>query len=87
MILLKSNPFKVIEIKKSTKAEMFRNVEVGDILGFEMSIKHSGRSSGGGVYASNVYITNITKNDYIHKTQSELTNILNRCFVLEEMAN
>ncbi|AKC02712.1 hypothetical protein CPT_Stills84 [Bacillus phage Stills] len=82
-IPLISQQYKVTEIKAKTKAYFFEHVEVGDILEFQMFMSHSGRGRSG-TYASDVLTINVTKNGMqAYKTQSQLSNILSRCFEIE----
>jgi hypothetical protein len=83
VIPLISQQYKVTAIKAKTKAHVFEHVEVGDILEFQMFMSHSGRGRSG-TYASDVLTINVTKNGMqTYKTQSQLSNILDRCFELE----
>lgn len=85
MIDLQSELYEVVEIKKKTGAELFKNVKVGDRLRFSMEIEHTGRASGGGVFASSVYILNVTQDRGAWKTQSQLVNILKNNFEIKQV--
>ncbi|ALA07224.1 hypothetical protein SECTIM467_100 [Brevibacillus phage SecTim467] len=82
-IIMKSPLYEVIGIKKKTRARFFEDVEVGDKVQFSMTMRHAGRASGGGVYASDVKAMNLTKGTYAIKSQSEAANIIERTFELK----
>jgi hypothetical protein len=76
-MLLKSEIFEVMEIKKETKAKFFGDINKGDLLQFEMTLKHTGKASTGGVLASYVSAKNLTqKTINKSKSQTEITNLL-----------
>lgn len=80
---LTSENHEIVEIKNSTQAKGFKHFEVGDVLNFNLNLKYTSGSSGGGVYASYVTCKNLTKDIEVTKSQSELVNLLNRCFELK----
>lgn len=73
---------KCIAINKKTKAKMFQNVEVGDIVIFSVPIKAVGRSRGRS-YAVEIRCVNVTKNEDTCLTFNELSRIL-RYFEFEQ---
>jgi len=83
---LKSNTYKIVSIKKKTKAQVFEKFQVGDLIQFEMEIEHAGRASGGGVYASDVRTVNLTQGIAKRKSQSQLVSILDN-FEIEVVSN
>ncbi|AGY48772.1 hypothetical protein Staley_89 [Bacillus phage Staley] len=83
VIPLISQQYKVTAIKAKTKAHFFEHIDVGDILEFQMFMSHSGRGRSG-TYASDVLTINVSKEGMqTYKTQSQLSNILDRCFELQ----
>lgn len=85
-IELNSSVFRVAAIKKQTKAKLFGDTEVGDEIRFSMYMKRTGQASGGGVYASIVKVTNLTKGTSDKsKSQTEVSSILSKFFELEEI--
>ena len=85
-IIMKSKKIKVTEIKRKTKAQMFKNLKENDLIIFELSLKRSGRSYDTGTYASYIKITNLSTNESTYKSSNELSNILN-AFELEEVGD
>ena len=72
----------VIEIKKKTKAKVFENVEVGDIIKFSVPLKPVG--SNRGTYASYIKIHNITKDEITSKSFNQLFGGFD-CFEFKEV--
>lgn len=70
-----SKKYEVIKINKKTKAKLFKDFELGDIIQFE--IKNIAVS-----YAQIVHVTNITKGDSIHLSAGDLSLRL-CCFVFK----
>lgn len=83
MIKLCSMPHKVTEIKTKTRAEMFKNIQINDVLVFSTELSYQSGASGGGCYATYVRVDNITRGEHTYKSQSELVGILKRVFELE----
>jgi len=82
MIPLTSKVLVVKSIAKKTKAALFKDVEVGDRLQFEIKLRSVGR--GRGLYATYVTARNLTKGVAdSSKSQTEISNIL-QLFELEE---
>ncbi len=83
-IKLTSDRYRITAIKKPTKAVLFGDMKVGDELQFSMNMKAMAGASGGGVYASVVTTYNLTQGTSAGgKSQTEVVNILNRCFEIE----
>ena len=74
-IVLKSENLKIVKINKVTKAKMFENLEVGDVIRMSIPVKGAG-SGGRGTYASNIKIENVATGEYTFKTFNEIDNIL-----------
>lgn len=72
---------RVTAIKKATKAKFFEDVRVGDEIRVSMTLKAIGR--GASLYASYVTATNLTRGTSAEKSQTEMAQILDRCFELE----
>jgi hypothetical protein len=84
-IIMTSPLYEVTGLKAKTRAKFFEHVEVGDRLRFSMTMRHAGRASGGGVYASDVKADNLTKGTSVLKSQSEAANLIARTFELKEI--
>lgn len=84
MVELRSRPHVVSEIKAKTRAEMFKNVKVGDVLVFSTELSYKSGASGGGTYATYIRVDNLTSGEHSYKSQSELVGILRRLFELKE---
>ncbi|MBL4952063.1 hypothetical protein JK635_07550 [Neobacillus sp. YIM B02564] len=82
-ILLKSDPLKVVKIKKKTQAKMFKDLKVGDVI--KMSIPVEAAGSNRGTYASHIQIQHTRTGEYVYKSFNEIAPILNR-FELEPIA-
>lgn len=83
-IVLKSKPLKVVKILKQSKARMFENVEVGDILQISVPVECVGTSRGRS-YAVDILVENLSKvQDRTYKTFNELPRLLKN-LKLEEM--
>lgn len=83
-ITLKSRPLKVIEIVKGSKARMFENVEIGDILQITVPVREVGRTSRSS-RTVDFEILNLSKpSERTYKTLNQLPNILKN-FKLEEL--
>jgi hypothetical protein len=73
----------VSAINRKTQAAKFKDWRVGDHIRFETYMKGVGGASGGGVYASTFYATNITQGTTVAKSQNEMVNVLS-AFEFEE---
>lgn len=81
-IKLKSAVYEVLEIKSKTKAEMFKNLKVGDTIRFDVEIKKAGRNSG--TYATYIRAINTGSRESTKKSFNQLPDILDK-FVLTEV--
>lgn len=79
--MILSNTFKITKVKAKTKARLFKDVKEGDVLTFSMSIENT--TSGRGNYATTIDVVK-SGGSIEWFSQSELSNVLNRCFELEE---
>ena len=68
---------------KKTKAAMFSNIEVGDILELSISVDHVGGNRGR-TYAPTIYVINAMTSESTTETFNTITKRLN-CFELEEV--
>lgn len=83
-IVLKSKPLKVVKILKKSKARMFENVEVGDILEISVPIKHVGRNNRAS-RTVDFEVLNLSKSpDRTYKTVNQLPSLLEN-LKLEEL--
>lgn len=74
---------KVTEIKKKTKAEMFQDVQIGDIVNFSVSINSVG-SRRGRSYAVSIHCVNERTQQWCNKTFNEIGRIMD-LFSFEEI--
>jgi hypothetical protein len=73
--------YRIKRVKAKTKARIFENMQEGDIIAFSLTLKNTTGSRGN--YATDIVVRNLTRGEVVHKTQSELVNILGRAFELE----
>lgn len=74
-IPLTSSKYRVTKINRKTKAKMFKNIELGDVLIFTCILERLGTTRGN-TYAPHVKIENISKKESVHKSFNELGNIM-----------
>lgn len=74
-IVLKSEELKIVKINRITKAKMFEDLKVGDVIRMSIPVKRAG-SGGRGTYASNIKIENVATGDYAFKTFNEIGSML-----------
>lgn len=78
---------KCLAIKKKTKAQMFTNVQVGDIIEFTLPLQPTGSKRGiGGAYASFVDCVNIRTNEKAQFSLNQFGLFLYQCFEWEQIA-
>lgn len=77
-IILESKKLLVLDIKRKTKAKMFRDVKVGDILQLSVPIEYVG-SNRGRSYAVDIKVKNLNSGQVAYKTFNQITSLLN-CF-------
>lgn len=82
MIRLSSEIYKIKAIKKKTRAAGFAELQVGDAIRFSLDLSNT-TNYGAGNYATDIMIYDLKRGSYIHKTQSQLVNILRNSFELE----
>lgn len=68
-----SGNFKVVGIKKSTKAKMLKNLKVGDVVKFEVELKPAGQNRG--THATYIKITDWKSDDFTKKSFNELSHV------------
>ena len=77
---------KCLTVKKKTKAQMFQNVQVGDIIEFTLPLQPVGSKSGiGGTYASFVKCVNKRTNEEAQFSSNQFGLFLYKCFEWEQM--
>lgn len=81
-ITLASQPFRITAITRKTRAALFKDAAVGDILRFSLAMEGPGRCSGGGSYASVVKTENLTQGTSTYNTLNRISERL-RCFTIE----
>lgn len=79
-ILLRSNPFQIVEISKPTKAQFWKDRKPGDIVIFEYSLEDPGR--GRTLYASSITVR--CGEEYTQDTPSNLANRI-KSFIFFEL--
>ena len=84
-IILESKKLLVLDIKRKTKAKMFRDVKVGDILQLSVPIEYVG-SNRGRSYAVDIKVKNLNSGQVAYKTFNQITSLLN-CFEIKEIDN
>ena len=82
-ITMKSPKYRVINVLKQTKAKIFTDIKVGDIIQFSTPIEYAG-SNRGNTYAVDVKIENLNNKDVSYKTFNQLPKLLEH-FNLEEV--
>lgn len=84
-IIMKSSKYEVVKIVNKTRAKMFKDIEVGDILSFSVPIKYAGTTSSGASNSVSIRVENESKEDnVVYKTFNQLPTIL-RNFELMEL--
>lgn len=74
-IILHSDTLKVIKINRKTKAKMFENLKVGDIVQFSVPIKQAGRGRSG-TYATYIKALNIETGEETESSFNQIPIIL-----------
>lgn len=80
-IILKSKKLLILDIKRKTKAKMFCDVKVGDILQLSVPVACVGIN-----YAVHIKIKNLNSGQVAYKTFNQITPLLN-CFEIREIDN
>lgn len=83
-IVLYSDIYEVVT-KGKTRAKLFKDMKTGDRIRFSMVIQNQTGSSGGGNYATDIEIENLTQGTSGDKSQSVLSNLLNNGVVLKKV--
>ncbi len=81
-ITMTSKVIEVTEIKKKTKAKMFKNLKVGSRVVLSIEAKTAGQNRG--TYSSYIQIRNIDTNEVTCSSFNEIETRLN-CFGLKEL--
>lgn len=77
---------KCLTVKKKTKAQMFQNVQVGDIIEFTLPLQPVGSKRGiGGTYASFVKCVNKRTNEETQFSLNQFGLFLYKCFEWKQM--
>lgn len=76
-IILNSQVLKVKRIVSKTRAQMFKNLKVGDRITLSVKIKRTG------IYAISLNAKNLNTGESVLKTFNQITPIL-KCFEFEE---
>lgn len=77
---------KCLTIKKKTKAQMFQNVQVGDIIEFKLPLQPVGSGGVGRIYASFVECVNKRTNEEAQFSLNQFGLFLYKCFDWEQIA-
>jgi len=79
-IILKSTVLEVKKVLNKTKAEMFKDLKVGDRIELSIPVKYAG--SNGGSYASYIKAENITTRDANYSSFNQMpSKLLNFEFI------
>lgn len=78
-IILESKKLLILDIKRKTKAKMFCDVKVGDILQLSVPVARVGIN-----YAIHIKIKNLNSGQVTYKTFNQITPLLN-CFEIREI--
>lgn len=78
-IILESKKLLILDIKRKTKAKMFCDVKVGDILQLSVPVEHFGIN-----YAVHIKIKNLNSGQVVYKTFNQITPLL-YCFEIREI--
>lgn len=82
-VMLKSKVLKVVGFNRRTRAKMFENLRIGDLLLLSIPVKAVGRGSRGNSYAPCITVKNLITDEEVYITFNYLPRLLN-CFILEE---
>lgn len=74
-IILKSPILEMKKIKKSTKAKVFKDLEVGSKIRLTIPVQRAG--SNRGTYASYIRVENLETREYTEKSFNQLPRFLN----------
>jgi len=86
-IILESNILMVKNIKKKTKAKLFKDLEVGDLIKLSIPVKAPGVSlSNDCTYASYITVKNLKNDNTTNKSFNEIVKFL-RCFEFEKITS
>ena len=75
MITLYSDQYVITEVLRKTRAKVFEDWSVGDIIQFHTHMQAKGGASGGGVYASMFIARNLTQGTAVTKSQTEMSGM------------
>lgn len=78
-ITLASQPFKITALTRKTRAELFKDAKVGDILRFSLAMTAPGSRTRGGQYATCIRVTNETQSAHAYVSLNEIGKRLD-CF-------
>lgn len=81
---LRSAHHTVKAILKKTRAEFFKDIEVGDTLQVVMVLDTKARG-GSGLYATRLAISNVRKKTSVTKSQTEMAKLLANFELYEEV--
>jgi hypothetical protein len=73
-IMLTSPDLTVIKINRKTKAQMFKNLKVGDKIQFYVPIKYAGRNRG--TYATYITAKNLETGESTQNSFNQISSIL-----------
>jgi hypothetical protein len=76
MITLKSNVLKVAKINKSTTAEVFKDLKVGDRILLSIPVTYAGTNTNRGTYASYIKVENLETGQVTYKSFNQLPRFL-----------
>jgi hypothetical protein len=82
-IILTSKQLVLTKILKPTKAKVFGDLSVGDIVELSIAVEAAGTNRGA-TYASYIKVTNTKTKDFVYKSFNEIAPILKN-FIFEEV--
>ncbi|MGG3986988.1 hypothetical protein [Bacillus smithii] len=74
-IIMRNPILEVTEVKKKTKAKMFKNLKVGSKIMLSIPVKYAGKNSRG-TYASDIGVENIETGEVTYKSFNETVPLL-----------
>jgi len=73
-IILKSEILEIVNIKKNTKAEMFKDLLIGDKIMLSIPVKYAGGNRG--TYASYIKVENLQNGESVRKSFNQIGTVL-----------
>lgn len=84
-IKMKTGKLKVIKIHKKTKAKLFGDLKVGDLIQLSVSVKSVGQRTTGGTKAVDIQVENLQTGETTFKSFNEIGKLLPLFALAEEL--